>query len=511
MRVFLYSRMSTDKQDKSPQRQLEMAEEFAERKFSKTIHHVFLDEGISANKDVERPEFEAMKRWGYVEGDVIVTESIDRLSRKGIVEVVPLVDGFRKKGVKLFTIDDGLELTSDGMDVEVLTTIKARIAREYSEKLSARVISGRKSKLKKAIAEGTVYTGMTPHWITTNGNHYEVISERANIVEFIFEQALTNGATAIARMLNERGVPAWSRYLRKATVAKWRADYLKKQILRNRTVLGEVETKQKGVIKLYPAVVSEELFNKVNALMDKRTIVDKYGNRKGRGGRTGKSFSNLVTKIAKCSHCGSPIIYTNKGGKYQYLTCSVKCSASGNLPYADFEKEFLEYCSVAPWREVAVDKTKLNQLESIREALEAKEAEQTKVISNLKKQKRLIDPDEDREMLDEINNDLREERAILDDTIQQIKIVKADIVAELEIVKGITDDNIVNLVGDVQGGDYEVRSKINGELNKRIDSLTINTNNKESIPYYNMTVGDFNEVKYIGKGENITFDDKDFD
>jgi DNA invertase Pin-like site-specific DNA recombinase len=494
--------MSTDDQSTSPERQLRLANEFSERKFRLPIHHIFSDEGISAHKNVIRPEFDKMLAYQYDDGDVIITESSDRLTRKGDEDYSDIVRHFRGLGVKVFTIDDGMEITDKNMNTKVVNLVKGIMAEEYSAKLSSRVTQGKKMKLESAIKNGTVFSKMTPHWIEVKNDKYCVLEDRAELINWIFNQALINGSRVIARLLNERGVKAWTNYLRqnnnvsedekRKIMASWTADYIK-QLLKNRAVLGEVNSKIYGASKLYPQIISNDLFEKVSLASSKRAI-------KG-GGNTGKNFSNLVTRIAKCASCKSSITYINKGTKYAYLECSRKCSRS-KIPYKIFENNFLKYCSLIPWGKSNDSESALKLLNAEVNACELNLNKANVKRSNLMN---LIMETGDIELMgmrDKLDIEIHE----LNTTLKRIK---SEIITETHKAKGITDQNIKELSEEIQSGDFEARAKLNSALSERLDLLLINLERKGTPPHYIVYVGDYREVMFMGTDKVYEFDHND--
>ena len=201
---------------------------------------------------------------------------------------------------------------------------------------------------------------------------FEVIADRAKIVQRIFERAARGqGSNVITRLLNREGVPVFGKS------NGWIESYVTK-ILKNRAVLGEFQphTKINGkrtpkghVAKDYfPKIIDEELFLKVQVGRRERALVG--------GGRRGPKQRNLFTHIAKCRYCGSSMRFINKGegpkgGKYLRCSASVRgmdC-VSQSWRYESFEKSVFAFVREFDLLSLVEDSHQRSQVASVREQL----------------------------------------------------------------------------------------------------------------------------------------------
>jgi len=99
------------------------------------------------------------------------------------------------------------------------------------------------------------------------------------------------------------------------------------------------ENDGKPIKNFYPEIIKTNQFLKANLY--------KRAKLKGKRGRKGNKFANLLTNIAKCRSCGSNMIHnfkgiSKKGKKWVYLQCSL-AKSGGNCKYASVNYETVEY------------------------------------------------------------------------------------------------------------------------------------------------------------------------
>lgn len=95
----------------------------------------------------------------------------------------------------------------------------------------------------------------------------------------------------------------------------------------------------KPISNFYPVIIKESQFSKANLYKRARL--------KGKRGRKGTKFSNLLTNIATCRSCGSNMIHnfkgvSKKGKRWVYLQCSL-AKSGGNCKYSSVNYDIVEY------------------------------------------------------------------------------------------------------------------------------------------------------------------------
>ncbi len=374
-RAFSYIRMSTEAQlqGDSLRRQLELTSTYANEKGFELIDGDDLrDIGLSAYDGTNTGkgklgEFLKGIREGTVDKNcVLLVENLDRLSRQNPMRAFAQFTEIIEYGIEIHTISDRQIYTS-----KTLQNNQGQLFLSLGQMLRANSESEEKSKRLKGAWKNKrnnlgkhIYTSICPAWLKPNEDKtgFIEIPERVETIKKIFDLYIDDGlgAYSIARYLNlfiedyPRFTLPEKRHRAKNGKHKtgWQKSYIIK-ILNNTSVHGEFcphemregkreATKGATVINYFPAIISEDRFLLAQAKKGERSI---HG-----GGRKGKSFNNLFTKLVECKHCGGVVHYINKGdppkgGKY--LRCSNaelghNCNCA-TWPYEDFEENFLEF------------------------------------------------------------------------------------------------------------------------------------------------------------------------
>lgn len=412
-KVYSYIRFSTPEQARgtSLQRQNQCIKKVSE-KYNIPIDEslTFRDLGISGYKGKHRKaalgNFLALCEDGTIaRGSILVIESFDRLSREQIQEAAHLMYEITKHGIMIITACDDKQYTheSDLGDYIYAIIVMSR-AHEESKMKSLRLKEARRIKREQMRKDPgkVIYTKTCPAWLSprSDGKGFDVIEDRGEIIRRIFEMKLAGmGCTLIAKTLNKEKV-SWmpeKHWKNPPRVAYgWQESYIKK-ILDYRSVLGEFQPypyrKKRGeeipegdpIQGYFPRVISEDLFYSVQAQTKENFH---------RGGRNGKKCANLFAYIAKCSICGSPMTFVDKGkppkGRH-FLICDTYRRGLGcerhYVKYADFERLILTYCKGLDIKKILPDsdqqQSKMNLLYTEINALKGK-------VHNLQKKKKNI-------------------------------------------------------------------------------------------------------------------------
>lgn len=95
----------------------------------------------------------------------------------------------------------------------------------------------------------------------------------------------------------------------------------------------------KPIKSFYPTVIETNQFLRANLYKRSRL--------KGKRGRKGNKFANILTNLATCRNCGSNMVHnfkgtSKKGKKWVYLQCSL-AKSGGDCQYASVNYETVEY------------------------------------------------------------------------------------------------------------------------------------------------------------------------
>lgn len=330
-KVYSYTRFSTPEQAQgdSFRRQSSAARQFADK------HQLELDDrlsahdaGVSAFRGANLVAGAGLGRFiaavdaGLVApGSILLIESLDRVSRMEPLVVQHMLTGLMIKGVKVATtVDDRVysrenALADGGMSLMMALMVSGR-AHEESATKGRRVAAAWEQK-RRAVAAGQTdsYTSMAPAWLLKSPEGWQLVSERAAIVQRIYRDTINGaGEHSIAQALNTEGVPVMGRgkMWHRSTVSK---------ILRNPAVIGTLlpgrldfatgrkrRVMEAPVPNFYPAAVPLDDWTAVRAIKDGSVI-------RARGKSATAPIQNMLAGLARCPECGAAMTRVYKGSR----------------------------------------------------------------------------------------------------------------------------------------------------------------------------------------------------
>lgn len=268
----------------------------------------YVDEGRSGTTTKKREEYKRLlKDMESDKFDIIVIKSQDRLMRN-TKEWYFFIDQLVQNKKRLYFY---LERKFYSPDDALITGIKAILAEDYSRSLSKNINYAHRKR--QETGSNVVITSKT--WGFDKVNKQVVINEKeAEMVRFIYEMAAQNiGSRTIAKMLQDNGY-----YNREGNKI---AEQTVRRIVRNPLYKGTAvmnmlhknfETKKTERNRkdqwiyhdhIVPAIVSEELWDTANKLMDARSNVFITEDFKTRMIGSKKNSNPLTSKIV-CGLCG---------------------------------------------------------------------------------------------------------------------------------------------------------------------------------------------------------------
>jgi DNA invertase Pin-like site-specific DNA recombinase len=350
----------------SERRQVERAREWATAN-GYDYDDTYRDLGISGFRGKNRAvgalkQFLDDVRSGRIpKGDLLLTESFDRLSREPPMTAFRLFDEIIAQDITLVTgfLSGNPQIYSrERLDREpyLLHSVLGEMMRAHSESQwkSERVAEAHERKRRAGRESGTPIAGRTsPAWLELS-EHAErciVNQPRAEIVNRIFTWAASGlGNLQIAKRLNCEGVESFRPEIKGRKTKGWQTGYIQK-LLANEAVLGTfqphryVDEKQvpdgDPIENFFPPIVSESLYYQAQQAIEGRL-------RRGRG-RIGKGYPNLVKGLGRFAICDGSLGYVDKTPisrcgdrrKYVYLRCTAaavgSCSNRAGFPYNRLE------------------------------------------------------------------------------------------------------------------------------------------------------------------------------
>lgn len=346
-RAILYTRVSTDPQDKgySPDTQLDACRRYAER-LGYVIGAEMQDTFSGATPIAERPIGKALvamlKRR---EANALIVYCVDRLSRD-IVDLLASVRDWIRAGIEVHTCDIG-RIQSE---LDIVLVIKGWQGSDEREKIRERTSRGRygKAQAGKVVGNGKPPYGYQYVYETLGGRPkvagLAIVEEEARIVRLVYrwyvygddDNAPLN-ANGIARRLSEMRVhtPDKRKGMRKRDPHFWDETRVIR-ILENEAYAGILRYgKQTGVNGKYgkrpvhetvpvsvPPIIDRELWDaaqerrEYNKRMSKRNCKHEY----------------LLRGLGKCGECG----YALAGDKIQtrsYYRCVQRATRFAGLEY----------------------------------------------------------------------------------------------------------------------------------------------------------------------------------
>ena len=329
--VVIYARVSTEHEAQlsALENQKDWYTPFLEQHPEWHIVRMYVDEGITGTSAQKRPQFMQMISDADTgEFDLILTREVSRFARN-TVDTLQYTRQLKAKGVEVFFINDNIK-TFDG-DGELRLTIMATLAQDESRKTSIRVKSGQQTSMEK----GTFYGNGNILGYDRVGKNMVINPEQAKTVRMIFDMYL-NGAglrtiqfnLEQAGRLTSTGKSNWhmsniskvlhnSFYCGIITYHKqYVPDFLEQKKINN---FGEIKRTQiKGT---HEPIITEEEYNQVQKLMDKKREILSNNHagqhRKSIGKKQPISvWSQLL--ICECGHCFNRKIWHKSKSKIQY-------------------------------------------------------------------------------------------------------------------------------------------------------------------------------------------------
>jgi len=329
LRVTFYARVSTgtDEQTHSLKNQINYYSDFIQKNPQWTYVDGYIDEALSGTSVVKRESFLKMIEDAKLDKyDFIVTKEISRFSRNTL-DSIRYTQELLAAGVGVLFQSDNINTLMP--DSELRLTIMSSIAQDEVRKISERVKFG----FKRAIEKGVVL-GSSNIWGYTKQDGKLVIDEKeAEIVRQIFMLYATQnmGIRAICTWLKEQGHKnnkgndfSFSTIKGILTNPKYKGYYCGNKTHKYDYKLNDVKYLDESEWVMYkdednvPAIVSEEIWDKANAILRERS------ERQSSEDKT--SYQNKYTYSGKI-YCGEHKIpfyralYRYKSGNKEVWQC----------------------------------------------------------------------------------------------------------------------------------------------------------------------------------------------
>jgi DNA invertase Pin-like site-specific DNA recombinase len=294
LRVTFYARVSTDRDEQlnSLENQKMYFEKYIKDVTNWTYVNGYIDEGISGTSVLKRENFMRMIDDGKNgKFDLVLTKEVSRFARNTL-DSIKYTQDLLSYGVGVIFHSDNINTILP--DSELRLTIMASVAQEEVRKMSERVQFGLKRSVDKEYVLGN---SRIWGYRVENGRLY-IDEEQAKMVRELFTLYATGdyGFYTVSNMLYEKGYMTSNGTFFQNTALKNMIQNPKYKGLYRTNTVRTIDYKTKKVVYIpkdewvvfecadkdkIPPIVSEELWEKANAVLDKRSksIMDKRENK----------------------------------------------------------------------------------------------------------------------------------------------------------------------------------------------------------------------------------------
>ena len=335
LRVTFYARVSTDKDEQlnSLDNQIHYYEELIRKNKAWTFVPGYIDEGLSGISTKKRENFHRMVEDGKNgDFDLIITKEITRFARNTL-DSIQYTRELLNNGVAIYFQNDSINTLDE--DSELRLTIMSGIAQDELRKLSSRVKFGH----QQAIKSGVVIGNSRIFGYRKENKRLVIDETEAPMVRELFELYATDQYS----MKQIEGI-FWDKGYRNlngnkiahGTMANMIANpKYKGYYVGNKVKVVDMFTKKQKFLppeewvmfkdetgEIVPALVSEELWEKANVILRRRS--EDVKNRQGVC-----NHPNLLTGKLFCTCCGEP--YYRRESKKVYGPNNSKWVCSGKI------------------------------------------------------------------------------------------------------------------------------------------------------------------------------------
>ena len=280
LRVAAYCRVSTalEEQESSYASQIRSYTELISQHEGWERVDIYADEAASGTKTDKREDFNRLLadcRKGKI--DRVLVKSISRFSRN-TKDCLAALRELMRLGVTVQFEKENIDTGT--LTTELMVSVSGSLAQQESMSISQNIRMGYRRRMER----GEFIASSPPYgYRNAGGGRLEIVPEEAEVIRWVFESYLNGqGIVTIAEEMNRRGVPkkhgeaAWIPY----AVACW---------LRNEKYTGNtlcqktfttgfpyISVKNRGEVDQFyienshPAIISQEIFDKVQALRKKK-------------------------------------------------------------------------------------------------------------------------------------------------------------------------------------------------------------------------------------------------
>lgn len=332
---FSTTAQSADQGGDSFRRQLDRAAQWAQANGYTLADVGYQDLGVSgwkrsAKRDGLTALLDAIGSGKIAAGSVVVLDSLDRLSRAGIVETRRLIAQVVQQGVDLVDLTTDTMITAqtlNDLSTDLNVGLGAWLAHQESEKKSQRVGAQRAAAALRA-RDGHQIRRRLPFWLTFDKQGQPQINDQGQTVRRIVDERLCGaGLAAIAKGLNLDGIASPN--------SKGWSDQTVRYVLGNPTLCGVYRQKDgHEIADYYPSVCTRQEWLDVQPMRTKRAAK-----------LSPKSCINGITKCARCGRGLKRVEAPRNGKVYVSYVCRGRLQGLCDLPrWVDLDRHIRAAC-----------------------------------------------------------------------------------------------------------------------------------------------------------------------
>lgn len=311
MKVYIYARVSTKKQDLD--RQIMLAKDYCKVRGHEIVGQIV--EKMTGTKS-DRDGLQDLLKLTNKDCDIVVISELSRIQREDEFQrIFSRIDTLRDNGISVVFLDDPDNVYSKENPITfvqfIMLGVRAQGARDELLKIRDRMKTGRVAKLQQnpyMVTGSQIPFGFTkyanPNYVLgqTPKSLIRLNEDEAAVVKRCYEMAISgNSCQTIAEFLNRSG------YIHKNNKGEklWQAAEVNR-MLKNRLYIGERTIE--GITHHITPIISTEMFEQTAKCMTKkRCIVSKKEER-----------FNPFKGMLFCGDCGLPFTIINQRGNLVY-------------------------------------------------------------------------------------------------------------------------------------------------------------------------------------------------
>ncbi len=339
-KAVIYARYSSDSQtEQSIDGQLRVCREYAEKENIKIVD-TYIDRAMTGTND-HRPDFQRMlhdsKKKGF---DFVLVYKFDRFARSRHDSAVNKAI-LSRNGVKVISATEQISDTPEGI---ILEGMLESFAEYYSAELSQKVKRGRKESRIKGLFVG----GRKPFGYEVQDKIVKINEKQAEIVRQVYNDYISGMRLKdIANKLNKQGI--------KTNNGKDFNINAVSRMLRSPFYCGKVFADDTVYTNIYPAIIDEELFDKVNKFLQtgKKTAAQKKA-----------PIPFILSGKLVCGKCKANMTGdsgTGRNGVHYYYKCANR-KRKHSCDKKSVEKDYIENYIVCATKEFLKHNKQLKEL-----------------------------------------------------------------------------------------------------------------------------------------------------